>query len=161
MSLGGTVSKALDDAVNRSIAAGVTYAVAAGNDHKDACRQSPADDPAAITVGATDSTDRRASFSNYGSCLDLFAPGVRIESASNRSNTATMIMNGTSMASPHVAGAAALVLGAHPDWTPAQVRDELVGQATPGTVTSAGQGSPAKLLFTGFLNPQAGASAHR
>jgi subtilisin family serine protease len=161
MSLGGTVSKALDDAVDRSIAAGVTYAVAAGNDNKDACRQSPADDPAAITVGASDDRDKRASFSNYGRCLDLFAPGVRIESASNRSNTATMIMNGTSMASPHVAGAAALVLGAHPDWTPAQVRDELVAQATPGAVTSAGKASPAKLLYTGFLNPQAGTSSHR
>ncbi|MEV6851830.1 S8 family peptidase [Actinoplanes sp. NPDC051411] len=161
MSLGGTVSKALDDAVNRSIAAGVTYAVAAGNDKRDACRQSPADDPAAITVGATDDRDRRASFSNYGRCLDLFAPGVRIESASNRSNTATMIMNGTSMASPHVAGAAALVLGAHPNWTPAQVRDELVTQATPGAVTSPGKGSPTKLLYTGFLNPQAGATSHR
>jgi subtilisin family serine protease len=161
MSLGGSTSKALDDAVNRSIAAGVTYAVAAGNDDKDACHQSPADDPAAITVGATDQRDRRASFSNYGSCLDLFAPGVRIESASNRSNTATMLMSGTSMASPHVAGAAALVLGAHPDWTPAQVRDELVGRATPGAVGSAGRGSPAKLLYTGFLNPQPGATSHR
>jgi len=161
MSLGGTVSKALDEAVNRSIAAGVTYAVAAGNDDRDACRQSPADDPAAITVGASDDHDKRASFSNYGRCLDLFAPGVRIESASNRSNTATMLMNGTSMASPHVAGAAALVLGAHPDWKPAQVRDELVAQATAGAVAAAGPGSPAKLLYTGFLNPQAGATSHR
>jgi subtilisin family serine protease len=161
LSLGGPVSKALDDAVDRSTAAGVTYAVAAGNDNKDACRQSPAHDPAAITVGATDANDKRASFSNYGSCLDLFAPGVRIESASSRSNTATMLMSGTSMASPHVAGAAALVLGAHPDWTPAQVRDELVAQATPGAVNSAGKGSPAKLLYTGFLNPQAGTTSHR
>jgi subtilisin family serine protease len=161
LSLGGPVSRALDDAVDRSIAAGVTYAVAAGNDNKDACRQSPAHDPAAITVGATDDKDKRASFSNYGSCLDLFAPGVRIESASNKSNTATMLMSGTSMASPHVAGAAALVLGAHPDWTPAQVRDELVAQATPDAVSSAGRGSPDKLLFTGFLNPQAGATSHR
>jgi subtilisin family serine protease len=161
LSLGGTVSKALDDAVNRSIAAGVTYVVAAGNDNKDACRQSPADAPAAITVGATDDRDKRASFSNYGTCLDLFAPGVRIESASNRSNTSTMLMSGTSMASPHVAGAAALVLGAHPNWAPAQVRDELVAKATPGAVVAAGRGSPAKLLFTGFLNPQAGATSHR
>jgi subtilisin family serine protease len=151
MSLGGTTIKALDDAVNRSIAKGVTYAVAAGNDHRNACKQSPADTPNAITVGATDATDTRASFSNYGSCLDIFAPGVRIESASTASNTATKVMSGTSMAAPHVAGAAALVLGAHPDWTPAQVRDELVAEAGAGLVRNPGAGSPDKLLYTGFL----------
>ena len=166
MSIGSDPSRALDDAVNRSIAKGITYAVAAGNDNKDACGQSPADAPAAITVGAVDSSDRRASFSNYGRCLDLFAPGVRIKSASKSSNAATEFMSGTSMASPHVAGAAALVLGAHPGWTPAKVRDELVAHAGAGLVRSAGSGSANKLLYTGFLNTafsntSAGATAHR
>jgi subtilisin family serine protease len=159
LSLGGATSKALDDAVNRSIAKGVTYVVAAGNDNKDACKQSPADTPAAITVGAVDGTDKRASFSNYGSCLDLFAPGARILSASNASDTATQSMSGTSMASPHVAGAAALVLGAHPDWTPAQVGAELVARAGTHLVKSAGRNSPDKLLYTGFLNSPADATS--
>ena len=151
MSLGGNTSKALNDAVNRSIAKGVTYVVAAGNDNRDACRQSPASAAAAITVGATDNTDTRGSFSNFGSCLDICAPGVRITSASPTSNTATKTMSGTSMASPHVAGAAALMLAAHPEWTPAQVRDELVGQASAGPVRKPGSGSPNRLLHTGFL----------
>ena len=156
MSLGGPASRTLDDAVKRSVAAGITYAVAAGNDNRDACRQSPAAQPDAITVAATDSTDTRAGFSNYGACVDIFAPGVRIVSDSARSDTGTASMSGTSMASPHVAGVAALLLGAHPAWTPKQVRDEMVARATAGVVADR-KGSPNKLLSTVGLTPAGGA----
>jgi subtilisin family serine protease len=155
MSIGGSLSPALNAAVTRSIAAGVTYAVAAGNDNTNACNQSPAATPDAITVGATDVNDSRASFSNYGKCVDIFAPGVQITSSYYKSDTSAAVMSGTSMASPHVAGAAALVLGAHPTWTPAQVRDGLVTNATPDKVKSPGTGSPNKLLYTGFLDSSA------
>jgi subtilisin family serine protease len=155
MSLGGPVSSALNAAVTKSIAAGITYAVAAGNDSRNACTQSPAATPNAITVGATDSADARASFSNYGKCLDVFAPGVRIVAASHKSDTTTVTMSGTSMAAPHVAGAAALVLGATPAATPAQVHAALTTNATPGKVASPGAESPNRLLYTGWLNTAA------
>jgi subtilisin family serine protease len=135
MSLGGAKSKAVNDAVTGSIKAGVTYAVAAGNNAGDACDISPAGTPAALTVAASDQTDHNASFSNMGPCVDLFAPGVGITSDWNTGTTATKVMSGTSMASPHVAGAAALYLQSNPAASPAAVASALVGRATSGDLT--------------------------
>ena len=150
MSLGGGASAALDDAVVNSINDGVTYALAAGNDTAgDACGTSPARVAEAITVGSTTSTDARSSFSNIGTCLDIFAPGSNIESTWNTSDTATNTISGTSMATPHVAGAAALFLEGAPSSSPSAVRDGLVGAATPDVVGDPGSGSPNLLLYTG------------
>ncbi|MBO0607776.1 S8 family peptidase [Myceligenerans salitolerans] len=150
MSLGGGFSQAVNDAVADSIADGVTYALAAGNEYAaNACNTSPASTPEAITVGATQSNDARASYSNIGTCLDIFAPGSSITSAWHTSNSATNTISGTSMASPHVAGAAALVTAANPGYTPQQVRDQLVADATTGAVTNRGSGSPDALLYVG------------
>jgi subtilisin family serine protease len=146
MSLGGRFSQALNDAVANSINDGISYAVAAGNDNINACRISPASTPAAITVGATQITDARAYFSNFGTCLDIFAPGVSITAASNASDTATATLSGTSMASPHATGVAALIKSAHPSFTPQQVRDKMVYDATRDVVTNAGTDSPRLLL---------------
>ncbi|MFF5204489.1 S8 family serine peptidase [Streptosporangium sp. NPDC000396] len=139
-------SQALTDAVRASVAKGFTYVVAAANDNADACDVAPAQIPEVIAVGATDNTDRRRSTSNYGPCLDLFAPGGNITSAWHTGDTASNTISGTSMASPHVAGAAALYLGAHPGATPAQITDAILAAATPGKVTDPGRGSPNKLL---------------
>ena len=148
MSLGGGASTALDNAVQSSINAGVTYAVAAGNSNRNACNYSPARVGAAVTVGATTSSDSRASYSNYGTCLDLFAPGSSITSAWHTSNTATNTISGTSMAAPHVAGVAALYLQGDATAAPGVVRDAIVNSATSNAVTSPGTGSPNKLLYS-------------
>ena len=153
MSLIGGASSALDAAVQRSIAAGVTYVIAAGNSTADACTTSPSRVPEAITVGATDSTDNKAYWSNYGTCLDVFAPGVSITSSWNTSSTALNTISGTSMAAPHVAGSAALFLSNQPGATPAQVATALTGNATPNKIPDPGAGSANKLVYTGFIAP--------
>lgn len=150
MSLGGSVSSALDTAVKNAINDGVTFAVAAGNSNRNACNYSPARVAAAITVGATTSSDARASYSNYGSCLDLFAPGSSITSAWYTSTGATNTISGTSMATPHVAGVAALYLQSNTSASPATVRDAIVNNATTGKVTNPGSKSPNRLLFTAY-----------
>ena len=151
MSLGGTgTNTALENAVRRSINAGFTYVLSGGNSGVDACGETPGRTPEAITVGASDQTDTRSVWiggtSNFGPCLDIWAPGSDIVSASYRSDTGTRSTGGTSMAAPHVAGAAALYLSANPDATPAQVREALVGAATPNKLTDIKAGSPNLLL---------------
>ncbi len=148
MSLGGGASTAIDNAVAAAVNKGVTFVVAAGNSNRNACNYSPARAPSAITVGATTSSDARASYSNYGSCLDVFAPGSSIRSAWYTSTTATSTISGTSMASPHVAGAAALYLAANTGASPATVSNAITTAATAGKVTSAGSGSANLLLYT-------------
>jgi len=148
MSLGGGASSSLDTAVNNSINSGVTYSIAAGNSNADACGFSPARVGAAITVGATTSTDARSSFSNFGTCVDIFAPGSSITSAWATSDTATNTISGTSMATPHVTGVTALYLQAHPGSSPATIRNALVNGSTTNRLTGIGTGSPNRLLYS-------------
>nr|WP_157527251.1 S8 family peptidase [Kibdelosporangium sp. MJ126-NF4]CEL13677.1 Alkaline serine exoprotease A precursor [Kibdelosporangium sp. MJ126-NF4]CTQ99363.1 Alkaline serine exoprotease A precursor (EC 3.4.21.-) [Kibdelosporangium sp. MJ126-NF4] len=148
-SLGGGTSSTLDDAVRKSVASGVAWVVAAGNSNTNADSFSPARVREAITVGATDKTDTRAGYSNFGAALDLFAPGSGITSAWNTNDTATYTGNGTSFAAPHAAGAAALYLSGNTSATPTQVSQALVTKATPGIVQNPGAGSPNRLLYTG------------
>jgi serine protease len=150
MSLGGGASTALDDAVRRSIAAGVTYAIAAGNSNANACNSSPARVSQALTAGSSTNADARSSFSNFGTCVDLFAPGSSITSAWNTSNIATNTISGTSMASPHVAGVAALYLAGDPAAAPATVHAAVINNASLGKLTGVGTGSPNRLLYSRF-----------
>ncbi len=149
MSLGGSRSNSLDTAVRNSIADGVSYAIATGNSNRDACRFSPARVTEAMTIGATGQTDARASFSNVGNCVDWFAPGVSITSAWSSSDSATNTISGTSMATPHTAGVAALYLQTSPGASPATVRTALYDLTTKSIVTSARTANN-HLLFTNF-----------
>ena len=148
LSLGGTPSNALDTAVQNSIAAGITFVVASGNENTDACGSSPARVSAAITVNASTSGDARANFSNYGTCTDIFAPGQSITSAWIGGNNSTNTISGTSMASPHVAGVAALFLAANASASPSQVKSEIESLATPNKISDIGPGSTNLLLYS-------------
>jgi subtilisin family serine protease len=148
MSLGGGRSSALDIAVRSAVADGVVFVVAAGNSTANACQSSPAGEPLAITVGATTSADARSSFSNYGSCVDVFAPGSSITSAWYTSTTASNTISGTSMASPHVAGVVALGLEIAPNSSVAQISEWITSTATQGVISNAGSGSPNLLVYS-------------
>lgn len=150
MSLATTRVSALADAIENSMALGIVYVAAAGNDGADACSFAPAYIPGVITVGASDASDSVAAYSNRGSCVDLFAPGSSIVSSFLRSDTDALAMSGTSMAAPHVAGAAALLLSVNPALTPAEVATLVNAAATQGRLANAGTGSPDRLLFAPF-----------
>lgn len=149
MSLGGSYSASLNNAVASAVSSGIAFAVAAGNSNQNAANFSPASTPSAITVGATDSTDTRASYSNFGANLDVFAPGSSITSAWIGSNTASNTISGTSMASPHVAGLAAYLIALEGLSSPSAIANRIIGLSTTGVVVSPGSGSPNRLIYNG------------
>lgn len=149
MSLGGGFSATLNSAVNNAVAAGVVFGVAAGNDGLNASNYSPASAASAITVGATQSGNGKASYSNFGAVLDIFAPGTDITSAWIGSNSATNTISGTSMATPHVVGVAAYLIALEGLSSPAAVIARLTALAGSGLVTNPGSGSPNRLLYNG------------
>ncbi len=148
MSLGGGANQSVDDALNNSSAAGVVHVVAAGNSATDACTASPARAAQAYTVASSTISDARSSFSNFGTCVEIFGPGSSITSAWNTSDTATNTISGTSMASPHVAGVAALVRDEFPGFTVSQVKQEITARATCNKISSPGTGTPNKLVYS-------------
>lgn len=148
VSLGGPLNAALTQAVTNSINSGVVYGISAGASATDACQFSPGNAPGALTVASSDMQDRRASFTNIGTCLDLFAPGVSIRTAWRTSNNATLTLSGTSLSAAIVSGAAAIYLQAHPTATPPTVNGAIIALATQGVLTNVGAGSPNLLLYT-------------
>merc|ERR1712039_1034638 len=150
MSLGGSgTQQAMRDAVDAAVNSGVTVVVAGGNSNSNACNFSPAFVPSAITVGSTDSNDRRSSFSNYGSCTNIWAPGSSVLSAGHSSNTAYATYSGTSMACPHVSGGAALVLEANPSMKSSAVIAELIATAATNIISDLKAGDTNALLYVG------------
>ena len=146
MSLGGGGNQAIDTAVKNAVDSGISVVVAAGNSNADACNSSPAREKSAITVAASTSSDYRASFSNWGSCVDLFAPGQSIKSASHNSDDGYQTFSGTSMAAPHVAGAVSLIQSIYPKWTPYEITEALLDSTSKEKITDV-KGSPNHLLF--------------